>query len=111
MNPKYDLDQAESFCGKRVLVDILVRDHDERLVEQRQLFGEIRRINEDEGVVLRLIPSGEDYRLAPDLDQFIPMAPGRYRLEPDGETIRDPDYRYSSIVHLPPPEFERSDPT
>ena len=58
------------------------------------------------GVVLALIPSGDDYRLIPDLDQFVPLQPGAYRLEPEGETAVDPDFRFASVIHLPPPEFE-----
>lgn len=106
MNPKFDLEQAGELLGKRVIVDLTVRDHDERLVERRQLFGEIQRINENEGVVLELIPSGGDYRLIPDLDQFVPLEPGAYRLEPAGETAVDPDFRFASVVHLPPPDYD-----
>lgn len=111
MNPKFDLEGSENLLGKRVIVDTTIRNHDETLVEKRQLVGEIARINENEGIVLKLIPSGYGYHLIPDLDQLVPLAPGRYHLEPEGTVVENPEYFFSSVIHLPPPDYRASEPS
>ncbi len=106
MNPKFNLDHADTLIGKSILIDLTVRDYDELFIEQKKMFGQIVSVNEDRGIAVRLATSGELYYLVPDLDQIAPAPPGSYRLEPGEEIAVNPDFQTSHVVHLPPPEFE-----
>ncbi|MDB5036467.1 MAG: hypothetical protein JWQ98_3708 [Chlorobi bacterium] len=106
MNPQFNFDRAVALVGKSIFIDLTVVDHDETFIERKQMFGRIEQVTNDRGISIRLIPSGEEYFLAPDLDSIEPAAPGDYRLETTGEIIDQPDLKTSRLIHLPPPEFE-----
>jgi hypothetical protein len=55
------------------------------VVEQNQLHGIIRRI-EDSGIVVER-PSGEEYRLPPDISALEPAEPGTYRFRSTAEEV------------------------
>ena len=65
-------------------------DHSEQLIEQKQLHREIVRINENEGILIKLHNSREEFKLPPELDS-LPAPPGEYRLRTTGEVVVDPD--------------------
>lgn len=105
MNPQFNMEGIESMLGKGVIVDLSTFDADDRLVKRRQMYGEVIRVGRDEGIVLKLRDSGEEYILPPDMDGLQRPAPGSYSLEPDGDTIENPDFTTSVAVHLPPAEY------
>ena|SRR5215472_2688683 len=82
---------AASYIGKHLLIGMTYLDHNEQLIEQKQLHGEIVRINENEGIVIKLHNSGEEFKLPPELDSLKPAPPGEYRLHATGEVVVDPD--------------------
>ena len=100
--PALDQELAASFVGKHLLIGLTIYSHDDVLLGQQQLHGDILRINLEEGVVVRLAGSGEEYRLPPDLRSFKVAAPGTYRLHSTGELVVDPDLISSWILHKPP---------
>jgi hypothetical protein len=106
MNPKFNFDRAEDLVGRSILIDLTVRDHDELFIEKKKMFGWIVDANQDQGIAVKLEPSGEIYHLVPDLDQLEVPPPGEYRLEPGDEIALNPELRAAHVVHLPPPEFE-----
>src|SRR5690349_7243631 len=109
MNPKFNMNGIDSLVGRHLIIEVTVRDYDETLVERRQLHGTVTRVSEGEGIVVKLQPSGNEYMLPPDLDEFEVLPPGRYALESTGEWIENPDLATSLLVHLPPPDFEGTD--
>ena len=106
MNPNFNFDHAEKIVGKSILIDLTVRDHDERFIEKKMMFGWIVEANQDQGIAVKLEPSGEIYHLVPDLDQLEAPPPGEYRMEPGDQIALNPELRATQVVHLPPPEFE-----
>ena len=86
-----DVALAESYIGKHLLVGVTYQDHDGTLIEQKQFHGTIVRINEQEGVVIRLQNSAEEFKLPPDLDSLKDAPEGEYRLHSTNEIIVNPD--------------------
>ena len=108
MNEKFNLENIEAIVGKWVLIDMTTLDHNEEMLDHRQMYGEIREVTEGRGAVVRLIPSGDEFILTPDLDLFEPVAPGSYKLEPSGDIVESPDFMVRSIIHNPPPQMQVS---
>jgi hypothetical protein len=106
MNERFEMSRAPELIGRRVIIDLEIRTGDDKPIERRQLYGEIERISEGEGVVVRLHPSGREYRLPPALDEFEPLEPGLRRLEPGGEAIDGAEFLVRTVVHEPPPEMD-----
>jgi hypothetical protein len=82
----------ESYIGKHLLVGITYLDHEGKLLEQNQFHGEIVRINENEGIVIRLHDSDEEFKLPPSVKSLQPAPPGEYRLRATGEVVVNPDF-------------------
>ncbi len=82
---------AASYIGKHLLIGMTYLDHNEQPLEQRQFHGEIIRINEHEGIVVRLHDSEEEFKLPADIDSLKPAPEGEYRLRATGETVVNPD--------------------
>lgn len=106
MNERFDMSNAAEYIGRGVIVELDIRAGDDQQVERRQLFGEIERISEGEGVVVRLSPSGREYRLPPALDEFERLTPAVRRLEPGGEAVEGAELLVRCVVHEPPPEMD-----
>ena len=83
---------SEKFIGKRVLIGITYHDHQEKFLEQKQYYGVIERINQTEGVVVRLNNTDEEFFLPPQLESLEEAKPGEYRLRSTGEVVVDPDF-------------------
>lgn len=105
MNPQFNMEGLESMIGKGIIVDLSTFDADDRLVKRRQLYGEVIRVSHDEGIVLKLHDSDEEYILPPDMDSLRKAAPGPHTLDPDGRTIDNADFATNVAVHLPPAEY------
>jgi hypothetical protein len=97
-------EREASLIGKYLLAGVSCFDHDEKIVEQRQFHGVIVRINEHEGIVVRLSDSGEEWALPPDLDSLQEAPAGEYRLCTTGEIVINPDLLASWTVVKPKPE-------
>lgn len=106
MNERFDVSRAVEYLGQSIIIDLEIRGGDERPLEHRQLFGRIERVSEGEGVVVRLEPSGREYRLPPAPEEFQRLEPGARRLEPSGQAIEGADLLVRCIVHEPPPEMD-----
>ncbi|MGD0336891.1 MAG: hypothetical protein ABSB18_07345 [Candidatus Omnitrophota bacterium] len=89
--PIFNPEEAKSLIGKYCLIGLNYCDHQGKPLEKKQLHGDIIRANENEGVVLKLRGSGEEFKLPPDLKAFKKAEPGEYRLKSTGETIISPD--------------------
>jgi hypothetical protein len=106
MNTRFDEEHITDLIGRHVAIDVVVYDHDETLVERKQLHGVVSRVSEGEGLVVKLIPTGHNYRLPPDRSQFEPVLTSPYVLETSGESIDGVVLKTTHRVHLPPPEID-----
>ena len=100
---KIDQNHAASFIGKRLLVGVTYLDHDETFLEQRQFHGEIVRINETEGIVLRIGNSDQEQKLPPDLNSLQKAPEGEFRLRSTGEVVVNPDFLTTWTITKPKP--------
>jgi hypothetical protein len=87
-----DQDQIAEMIGKHILVGLTYVDQQDGPVEYKQLRGQIIRINEKEGIVIRLHQTGKTFALPPDIATLQKAPRGQYRLQSTGEIINDPDY-------------------
>lgn len=88
--------------GKRVLVGLTTQDHAGRLIERRQFLGTIVRADEEEGVVLTMAGSTEEFRLPPNPAAFRKAEKGEYRMRSTGERVVDPDFLTSWTLTAKP---------
>lgn len=107
--PNFDQGFAQEITGKYVLVGIsyyadVDESRHEHLVEQRQFHGDVIRVNEREGIILRLRNSGEEYQLPPDFRPFEAARAGEYALHSTKEVVYDPDYLCTWCIHKKAPE-------
>ncbi len=94
----------ESFIGKHILIGLNYIDHGDKLVERQQINGFIVRINEKEGVVIRLYNEQEEIKLPIDFSGFEKAPVGVYHLEPSGEIIHNPDFLATWTIKYTSPE-------
>jgi hypothetical protein len=95
---------AASYIGKHLLVGITYLDHKGNFIEQKQFHGNIVRINEPEGIVIKLHDSDQEYKLPPDLNALQAAPKGEYRLRSTGEIIFDPDLLTTWTLNKSKPE-------
>jgi hypothetical protein len=95
---EFDPVEAAALIGKSLLIGITYVNHANEAIEQEQMHGQIIRATKDEGIVIALEPSGEEFALPPALDAIYPAAPGEYRLRGSGEIVVDPDYTATFTV-------------
>jgi len=86
-----DQELAASYIGKHLLIGVTYLDHDDSFLEQKQIHGNILRINEHEGIVIWINNSSEEYKLPPDLNSLQDAPKGEFRLRSTGEVVVDPD--------------------
>jgi hypothetical protein len=106
MNERFHLDHPETILGKRLIIDLTTLDHQEHLLDRQQLYGEIVAISETQGIIVRLLPSKDEFILPPDLRLFEPVPSGSHRLEPSGEVVDHVDLLAKRVIHNPPPEMQ-----
>jgi hypothetical protein len=99
VGPHFDEEKAQRLVGKHVLIGITVVEDTGRLVEQRQIHGDVVRASR-RGILVRL-RDGEEYELPPDPSQFHEAPPGEYRLRSTGEVVVDPEYTTTWTVTRP----------
>jgi hypothetical protein len=99
--PYFDDEEAKTIIGKRLLVGVTHRSHDDEITRIEQFHGEIVRASREEGIILRLSGSGEERWVPPDLSRLEAAAPGSYRLKGSGEVVVDPDLLSTWTVYPP----------
>ena len=99
-----DQELVASYIGKHLLVGITYLDHEDNFIEQKQFHGHIVRINEPEGIVIKLHDSDQEYKLPPDLNALQEAPKGEYRLRATGEIVVDPDLLTTWTLNKPKPE-------
>ncbi|HZR24299.1 MAG TPA: hypothetical protein VFA59_11965 [Vicinamibacterales bacterium] len=98
--PTLDPDLVGTVVGKHLLVGLTFVKYGGEVIEQKQLHGTVERINDLEGIVIRL-PDGTLYKLPPDLRGIKEAAPGVHRLRSTGEEVVNPDYVYTWTITRP----------
>lgn len=96
-----DSSLAEAYIGKHLLIGVTYLDHEGNFVEQKQFHGEITRIDDQEGIVINLSGSGDEYKLPPDLNALQEAPEGEYRLRSTGEVVTNPDFLTSWTINAP----------
>lgn len=94
-------ERAATMIGKSVIIGLTIHDRDDNEVDRVQLHGEILRINQEEGVVVKLLPSGVEYNMPAILSAYEEAPPGDYHFQSTGEVITDPDLMTSWVVYEP----------
>ncbi len=79
------------YLNKTVLIGASWVDAANEVVERRQVFGTIERIDDDEGIIIRL-RNGELFTMPPYPNALQPAEPGDYTIHSTLEIIRDPDF-------------------
>src|SRR5581483_1638666 len=92
--PTLDPDLVGTVVGQHLQVGLTFVKYGGEVIEQKQLHGTVERINDLEGIVIRL-PDGTLYKLPPDLRGIKEAAPGVHRLRSTGEEVVNPDYVYT----------------
>lgn len=87
-----DQSKAEEMIGKVVLAGVSLCDPSGNVVDHRQYFGTVLRINAHEGLVIAIGVDGEEIGLPPYLDQYTHADPGVYRLKSIDQVVTNPDY-------------------
>lgn len=95
---------ADSYIGKHLIIGVTYLDHDDRLLEQKQFHGIIVRINEREGIVVKLHNSDEEYKLPPDINTLKDAPEGEYRMRATGEVVVNPDLITMWTLNKPSPK-------
>ncbi len=106
MNPNFNAEQAEAMIGKHLLIGLTIHDHLDEVVGRVQIHGTIVRVNQQEGVVVRLHPSGVEYMMPAILAAYQKAPPGEYHLQDTGEVVTNPDLMATWIVYEPPEDIE-----
>ena len=91
-NVKITDEEVEEFIGKHLLAGITYFDLVGNVDSCVQIHGIIVRINEDEGIVVRVNNEGKEFKLPPYLPHLVRAQPGEYRLRATGEVVVNPDF-------------------
>ena len=87
-----DQEAIAHYLGKYLLMGITYLDADGGLLEKKELHGDIVRINDREGIVIKLRGSGDEFSLPPSLKILQKASKGEYCLHSTGEIVVDPDF-------------------
>lgn len=96
--------QFLDLLGKVLLIGITYYTHDNQLIEQIQVYGEVVVSNEEYVQIRR--KNGELFNMPPDLRSTRPAQPGEYQLRSTGEIVVNPDYLATWSVYRPNPDDE-----
>ena len=100
-NLAWDEELGDQLVGKILLVGVTYNDPMGKLVEQKQMFGEVVVADPARGICIKLMGgrSGEHYWLPPDTRGIKIAEAGEYRLRETGEIVVNPDFTsYWTIV-------------
>jgi len=90
----------DALIGKVLLVGITRVNSENEAIGHEQVYGEVLRVSEAEGMIIRCAVTGEERWLPPDPQFYEAAAPGHYRLR-NGHGVVDPDYLATFTVHVP----------
>ena len=93
--------KVAQMINKHIIVGITIKNHDGTLLEQKQMHGDIIRINEKEGIVIKLHNSDTEYKLPPHLNSVQVAPEGEYRFKSTGEIVVNPDFMTSWTITRP----------
>jgi hypothetical protein len=85
-------EEAKTFLGKHILVGMAHCDPDGKVISREQFHGTIDRLNNEEGIVIRLKGSNVERTIPPDVYSLQMARPGDYTLDNTGEVVEDPDF-------------------
>ena len=97
----FDAAQAETMIGKTVLVSLTCMNDFGDLEAFEQFFGEILRINNEDGLVVMREDVSEEFSLPPDLDHYQQAKPGDYKLSESETVITNPDFIVEWDIYPP----------
>ncbi|QHQ59787.1 hypothetical protein Ana3638_02355 [Anaerocolumna sedimenticola] len=89
--------------NKHIIIGITIEDSNGMILEQKQMHGDIIRINDKEGIVIKLHNSETEYKLPPDLDSVQEAPEGEYRFRSTGEIVLNPHYMTTWTITKPDP--------
>src|SRR5262245_37598104 len=99
--PYYDDDEAQRLVGKRILVGLTHRNHDDEVVRYEQFHGKVIRVSESGGIIVLVHNSDVERWLPPELSRIQEAPPGEYRLKSTGEVVVNPDFLVTWTVYPP----------
>jgi hypothetical protein len=102
-----EMNSPSELVGKYIIVGITVLDHNDQLVEQHQLHGEIIRVENNHIVVIKQ-KSGDEYKLPYQANAYQDAPAGEYRLRSTGEAVVNPDLMTTWTIHRPAPDATNS---
>ncbi|MBO9557512.1 MAG: hypothetical protein J7515_02865 [Caulobacter sp.] len=94
---------AETLVGKTLLVGLTFLDGDGEVVSREEFWGVVISADEAEGITLDLMnEEGDTFTLPPQTSNISPAEPGDYTLKSTGETVPNPDFVSTWMIHGPP---------
>jgi hypothetical protein len=99
-------DSAAKYIGKHLLIGVTYLDHAENILEQKQWYGTIIRVNDQEGIVIQRSDIEQEMKLPPGLRSLKEAPKGEYRMRSTGKIVVDPDFLTTWTVKRPPHEGE-----
>lgn len=100
-SPHFDRERAAALVGKHIIIGLTVHDRQDNPVDHIQLHGDIVRVNEAEGVVVQLHPSGVEYQMPAVFAAYEEAPPGDYQFAATGEVVSNPDLMTTWVVYEP----------
>lgn len=92
---------AQDLLGHTTLIGITYLNKDGEIESRKQLHGKITAItHENIEISLSGVNSGKIWSLPPDFSNFSRATPGIYNLRYTGESVENPDYLCTWVVHL-----------
>lgn len=90
---------VSDILNKTLLVGITYYTHDEQYIEQKQFWGKVVEVTNEQIILLQ--NNGETFSLPPDLSSTKPAPLGEYKLRSTGEVVVNPDYIATWLLHRP----------
>ena len=82
---------ADDLPGSHMLVSVKYTDSWGKVVERRELHGDVVDVHRTKGITLEL-DNGQRFTLPSDFEAIRPALPGEYPIPATGETVYDPDF-------------------
>lgn len=84
--------EMEYYIGKHILVGITYVDSAGNVFSQKQLHGNISRIEPNQGIFIKISGSETEFIMPLDFSVIQEAQPGEYILKTTGETVINPDF-------------------
>jgi len=92
--------------GKHLIIGLTIHDMFDNVVDHVQLHGNIVRVSAEEGVVVKLVPSGVEHIMPAVLSAYEEAPPGDYHFQSTSEVVSNPDLLTAWVVYEPPEDTE-----